>query len=86
MGLATRSRAGGSAGWAEHQPGSRCLAQDGSIKLAAIRWLATLGIPYLHLDRDGRLIASAASAGLDVRLRRAQRSPPRPQVARYLRS
>jgi CRISPR-associated endonuclease Cas1 len=48
-------------------------AQDGSVTLAAIRWLANLGIPYLHLDRDGRLIAATTSVGLDdARLRRAQ--------------
>jgi CRISPR/Cas system-associated endonuclease Cas1 len=49
------------------------VAQDGSVSLAAIRWLAHLGIPYLHLDRDGRLIAGTTTAGLDdARLRRAQ--------------
>ncbi len=49
------------------------VAQDGSISFAAIRWLAHLGIPYLHVDRDGRLIAGTTSAGLDdARLRRAQ--------------
>jgi CRISPR-associated protein Cas1 len=49
------------------------VAQDGSVTLAAIRWLANLGIPYLHLDRDGRLIAATTRAGLDdARLRRAQ--------------
>lgn len=49
------------------------LAQDGSISLAAVRWLAGLGIPYLHLDRDGRLLAETAQVRLDdPRLRRAQ--------------
>jgi CRISPR-associated endonuclease Cas1 len=49
------------------------VAQDGSVSLAAIRWLANLDIPYLHLDRDGRLIAGTISAGLDdARLRRTQ--------------
>ena len=49
------------------------VAQDGSVSLAAIRWLANLGIPYLHIDRDGRLIAGTTSSGLDdARLRRAQ--------------
>jgi CRISPR-associated endonuclease Cas1 len=49
------------------------VAQEGSVTLSAIRWLANLGIPYLHVDRDGRLIAGTTSAGLDdARLRRAQ--------------
>jgi CRISPR-associated endonuclease Cas1 len=49
------------------------LAQDGSISLAAVRWLADLGIPYLHLDRDGHLLAESAQVRLDdPRLRRAQ--------------
>lgn len=49
------------------------LAQDGSVSLAAMRWLAHLGIPYVHLDRDGRLIAETINVGLnDARLRRAQ--------------
>jgi CRISPR-associated endonuclease Cas1 len=49
------------------------LAQDGSISLAAVRWLAGLGIPYLHLDRDGRLLAESSRVRLDdPRLRRAQ--------------
>ena len=49
------------------------LAQDGSVTLAAVRWLAGLGIPYLQLDRDGKLLACSARAGVDdARLRRAQ--------------
>jgi len=65
------------------------LAQDGSISLAAMRWLAGLGIPYLHLDRDGRLLAESAQVRLDdARLRRAQAlagsSPAGVAVAREL--
>jgi CRISPR-associated endonuclease Cas1 len=49
------------------------VAQDGSVSLSAIRWRANLGIPYLHVDRDGRLIAGTTTAGSDdARLRRAQ--------------
>jgi CRISPR-associated endonuclease Cas1 len=65
------------------------LAQDGSISLAAVRWLAGVGIPYLHLDRDGRLLAESAQVRLDdPRLRRAQAlagtSPAGVAVAREL--
>ncbi len=65
------------------------LAQDGSISLAAVRWLADLGIPYLHLDRDGHLLAESAQVRLDdPRLRRAQAlagtSPVHIAVAREL--
>jgi CRISPR-associated endonuclease Cas1 len=48
------------------------LGSAGSMSLATVRWLADLGIPLLHLDRDGRLLACSASGREDARLRRAQ--------------
>jgi CRISPR-associated endonuclease Cas1 len=48
------------------------LGAAGSLSLAAVRWLADLGIPLVHLDRDGRLLASSAASLADARVRRAQ--------------
>ncbi len=49
------------------------LGSTGSVTLEALRWLADLGIPFLHLDRDGRLLTHSAAVQLDdARLRRAQ--------------
>jgi CRISPR-associated endonuclease Cas1 len=49
------------------------LGSTGSISLEALRWLADLEIGFVHLARDGRLLAASAGMGLDdPRLRRAQ--------------
>jgi CRISPR-associated endonuclease Cas1 len=49
------------------------LGSAGVISLQALRWLADQGVGFLHLDRDGRLLTSSATTGLDdPRLRRAQ--------------
>src|SRR5207245_5054487 len=53
------------------------VSQHGAISLAAIRWLYGVGVPLLHLDRDGKLLASVAPTRLgDARLRRAQAAAP----------
>jgi CRISPR-associated endonuclease Cas1 len=45
----------------------------GSVSLEALRWLADLGVGFLHLDRDGRLLTHSAEQSVDnPRLRRAQ--------------
>jgi CRISPR-associated endonuclease Cas1 len=45
---------------------------SGFITFEAIRWLHQLGIKLIHLDRDGRILATSAAKGGDVRLRRLQ--------------
>lgn len=48
------------------------LGHAGYITLEAVRWLADLGIPFMHLDTDGRLLACSATGTADARLRRMQ--------------
>lgn len=65
------------------------IGSAGSVSLEALRWLADLGIGFLHLDRDGRLLTHSAEQGVDdARLRRAQAlavvTPSGIAVARYL--
>lgn len=49
------------------------LGHTGFITLDALRWLADVGIGFIHLDPDGRILATSANFGLDdPRLRRAQ--------------
>jgi CRISPR-associated endonuclease Cas1 len=48
------------------------LGHAGYITLEAIRWLADLGIPFLQLNADGRLLTTSATGTADARLRRAQ--------------
>jgi CRISPR-associated endonuclease Cas1 len=48
------------------------LGSAGSLSLAAIRWLADLGVPLIHIDRDGRLLATATPEAAHAQLRRAQ--------------
>jgi CRISPR-associated endonuclease Cas1 len=65
------------------------IGSAGSISLEALRWLADLGIGFLHLDRDGRLLTHSAEQGVDnPRLRRAQAlavvAPSGLEVARHL--
>jgi CRISPR-associated endonuclease Cas1 len=49
------------------------LGHGGSISLAALQWLADVGVGFLHLDSDGRVLAASGGLGLDdPRLRRAQ--------------
>jgi CRISPR-associated endonuclease Cas1 len=49
------------------------LGHEGFVTLEALRWLADLGIAFIQIDRDGKLIGSSAPPGNDdARLRRAQ--------------
>jgi CRISPR-associated endonuclease Cas1 len=48
------------------------LGHAGYITLEAIRWLADLGVPFMHIDADGRLLACSATGTADARLRRTQ--------------
>jgi CRISPR-associated protein Cas1 len=48
------------------------LSPSGTISFAASRWLADLGIPYMHVDTDGGLLVCSATGTADARLRRAQ--------------
>jgi CRISPR-associated endonuclease Cas1 len=49
------------------------LGHSGFMTLDALRWLADVGIGFIHLDPDGRILATSSSFGLDdPRLRRAQ--------------
>jgi len=49
------------------------IGHSGFVTLEAVRWLADLEIGFVHLARDGRLLAASAGMGLDdPRLRRAQ--------------
>jgi CRISPR-associated endonuclease Cas1 len=49
------------------------LGSAGSVSLEALRWIADLGIGFVHLDRDGRALTQSAQLGVDdPRLRRAQ--------------
>ena len=64
------------------------LGHDGFVTFEAVRWLADLGIAYLHLDRDGRILASSANTAGDARLRRLQAlsasSETGVEITRYL--
>ena len=65
------------------------IGSTGTVSLEALRWLADLGIRFVHLDRDGRLLAHSAVIGLDeARLRRAQAlaadTPAGLDISRYL--
>jgi CRISPR-associated protein Cas1 len=48
------------------------LGHSGYVTLQAIRWLGDVGVPYLHLDANGRVLACSATRTADPRLRRAQ--------------
>jgi len=49
------------------------LGHTGFVTLGALRWLADVGVGFVHLTPDGRVIATSVASGLDdPRLRRAQ--------------
>ncbi len=49
------------------------LGHDGSVSLAALRWLSDVGASFAQIDLDGEVIAVAGPPGSDdARLRRAQ--------------
>jgi CRISPR-associated endonuclease Cas1 len=64
------------------------LGHVGYVTLEAHRWLSDLGIAYLQLDSDGRLLTTSVTADGDARLRRAQAlagsSPIGLEIARFL--
>jgi CRISPR-associated endonuclease Cas1 len=64
------------------------IGSAGTLSLAAVRWLHDQGIPLVHLDRDGRLLACSTPAAADALLRRAQAfavgNRAGVEVARYL--
>jgi CRISPR-associated endonuclease Cas1 len=67
------------------------IGSTGSVTLEALRWLADLGIAFVHLDRDGRLLTHSAAVEVDQpRLRRAQAlafsTATGLEIARYLLS
>lgn len=49
------------------------VGHTGFVTLDALRWLADVGIGFMHLDPDGNVLSASAGIGLnDPRLRRAQ--------------
>src|SRR5205823_1829092 len=49
------------------------LGHTGFLTLDALRWLADVGVGWVHLDPDGRVLGTSSSLGLDdPRLRRSQ--------------
>jgi len=48
------------------------LGHAGAVTLEALLWLTDLGIAFVQIDKDGRLVASMAAGPEDARLRRAQ--------------
>jgi CRISPR-associated protein Cas1 len=64
------------------------IGSEGYVTLEAIRWLTSLGIGYLHLDRDGTILASTENGSGDARLRRLQASAVNTvtgiEIGRYL--
>jgi CRISPR-associated endonuclease Cas1 len=49
------------------------LGHAGTVSLEALRWLGDVGVAFVALEPDGRVLAASGSAGIDdARLRRAQ--------------
>jgi CRISPR-associated endonuclease Cas1 len=48
------------------------LGHAGMVSLEALRWLNDLGIGFVQIDKDGRLVTISAAGSADARLRRAQ--------------
>jgi len=54
-----------------------CISEDGFATLNALKWLADLSIPFLMLNRSGKLLfVTGPTAPSDARLRRAQALAP----------
>jgi CRISPR-associated endonuclease Cas1 len=50
-----------------------CISEDGFTTLSALKWLAEVGVSFLMLNRNGKvLFVTGPTAPSDVRLRRAQ--------------
>ena len=64
------------------------IGSEGYVSLEALRWLTRLGIGYVHLDRDGNILATSMGGTADARLRRQQAlaatAPVGLEIARYL--
>jgi CRISPR-associated endonuclease Cas1 len=64
------------------------IGSEGYITYEALRWLSRLGIAYVHLDRDGNVLASGEVRSGDAWLRRQQAlaasSPVGLEIARCL--
>jgi CRISPR-associated endonuclease Cas1 len=52
------------------------LGHAGTVSLEALRWLNDLGIAFVQIDKDGRLVATSGGGAEDSRLRRAQALAP----------
>jgi CRISPR-associated endonuclease Cas1 len=48
------------------------LGHAGTVSLESLRWLNDLGIAFVQIDKDGRLVAISSAGSADARLRRAQ--------------
>jgi CRISPR-associated endonuclease Cas1 len=48
------------------------LGHAGTVSLEALRWLNDLGIGFVQIDKDGRLVIISSAGSADARLRRAQ--------------
>ena len=48
------------------------LGHAGTISLEALRWLNDIGIAFVQIDKDGRLVTTSGGGAEDARLRRAQ--------------
>ena len=50
-----------------------CISEDGFTTLSALKWLSDLGVPFLVMNRNGKvLFVTGPNAPSNVRLRRAQ--------------
>jgi CRISPR-associated endonuclease Cas1 len=52
------------------------LGHAGTVSLEALRWLNDLGIAFVQIDKDGRLVTTSGGGAEDSRLRRAQALAP----------
>lgn len=53
------------------------LGHEGAVTLEALRWLSDVGVAFVHIDRDGQVLATSAKLGSDdPRIRRAQALAP----------
>ena len=54
-----------------------CISEDGFTTLSALKWLAEVGVSFLMLNRNGKVVlVTGPTAPSDVRLRRAQALAP----------
>jgi CRISPR-associated endonuclease Cas1 len=64
------------------------LGHAGMVSLEALRWLTDVGIAFVQIDRDGRLLLTSTPSEADAKLRRAQalatQSRRGVEIARFL--